>query len=768
MPVQVSYPGVYIQEVSSGSRTITGTSTSIALFIGQHPSGPMNTPIRTLSVTEFRRIFGPDEGSSELGKQIEMFFFNGGSQAWVIRIAQGAAPATVELHDEAGDPTLELKAYNWGTTGTAIRAKVDYDTAEPEQTFNMRVEQVEVDGLGNITVAASELHKDLTMDPSSGNYVVSVLDQQSSLVRGTVLNADANPAYSLWGIVETSADDTTALSAAISGAEGKFRVSVDGSPFKTVTLSNSVADTTEIQAAFDAALMGTGKSVTVSNPILAADTRYMWQIQSDADGGFVTFASANEDDMAVAAQMGTANGGIDVGGYAHSRPAASGLFGRLDVGTAANLHTNLEAWLGQSADAVSLEILDTLDSQTLTATVPSAALTELASLRAALDTLAADVNANAERWTAAVHGYRLILTPNFGGSDSDHTAYVSTEAALETTYFWDQANAGNTAYYQLGSFGINKGAYQTGTSAGNNGIKPGLDEYAAAYVLADQQIDLFNILVLPRADGQSDADRLALWGPASAAAKSGRAVLIVDPDSSWSSANDVVDPTTGVTSLRTGVVLDHSTLSWPRIRVSGDGGGLRTIDACGAMAGIMARTDVARGVWKAPAGLEANFIAVRGVEHAMSDAENGLINPQAVNAVRAFPAGIVSWGARTMVGYDNSGNDDYKYLPVRRLALHIEESLYRGLQWAVFEPNDAPLWRQLRQSAGSFMDGLFRRGAFAGGKASDAYFVKVDSETTTQTDVNLGIVNVIVGFAPLKPAEFVVVTLQQMAGQTQA
>ena len=151
----------------------------------------------------------------------------------------------------------------------------------------------------------------------------------------------------------------------------------------------------------------------------------------------------------------------------------------------------------------------------------------------------------------------------------------------------------------------------------------------------------------------------------------------------------------------------------------------------------------------------------------MSDPENGIINPEAVNAIRVFPNGIVSWGARTMDGFDNSGNLDYKYVPVRRLALFIEESLYRGLKFAVFEPNDEPLWAQIRLAAGAFMNNLFRQGAFQGQKASDAYFVKVDAETTTQNDINLGIVNVVVGFAPLKPAEFVIITIQQMAGQVQ-
>lgn len=109
--------------------------------------------------------------------------------------------------------------------------------------------------------------------------------------------------------------------------------------------------------------------------------------------------------------------------------------------------------------------------------------------------------------------------------------------------------------------------------------------------------------------------------------------------------------------------------------------------------------------------------------------------------------------------------DEYKYIPVRRLALFIEESLYRGTQWVVFEPNDEPLWAQIRLNLGAFMQTLFRQGAFQGITPREAYFVKCDKETTTQNDINLGVVNIIVGFAPLKPAEFVIIKIQQMAGQ---
>jgi phage tail sheath protein FI len=186
------------------------------------------------------------------------------------------------------------------------------------------------------------------------------------------------------------------------------------------------------------------------------------------------------------------------------------------------------------------------------------------------------------------------------------------------------------------------------------------------------------------------------------------------------------------------------------------------------MAGLYARTDAARGVWKAPAGTEARLAGVQALEYVASDAENGVLNPLGLNVLRTFPVvGTVSWGARTMVGADALA-DEWKYVPVRRLALFIEESLYRGTQFVVFEPNDEPLWAQIRLSVGTFLNGLFRQGAFQGATPREAYLVKCDATTTTQADIDLGIVNIYVGFAPLKPAEFVIIQIQQLAGQSQA
>jgi len=172
-----------------------------------------------------------------------------------------------------------------------------------------------------------------------------------------------------------------------------------------------------------------------------------------------------------------------------------------------------------------------------------------------------------------------------------------------------------------------------------------------------------------------------------------------------------------------------------------------------------------RGVWKAPAGTEATLNGVFDLKVPLTDAENGELNPLGINCLRKLPAaGNVVWGARTLVGDDRLANQ-WKYIPVRRTALFIEETLYRNIQWAVFEPNDEPLWAQLRLNIGVFMHDLYRQGAFQGQSPKDAYFVKCDATTTTQSDIDKGIVNVVVGFAPLKPAEFVVIYIQQIAGQ---
>lgn len=294
------------------------------------------------------------------------------------------------------------------------------------------------------------------------------------------------------------------------------------------------------------------------------------------------------------------------------------------------------------------------------------------------------------------------------------------------------------------------------TGPGKQSAKKGL------YAL--DKADLFNILCIPPYLANGDVDYDKLIDPAAKYCEDRRAMLLVDPPVAW---KDKDMAKAGVSSI--GTSSKNAALFFPRLRQSDP---LRDNQSaefvpCGAIAGIFARTDTNRGVWKAPAGLDAKLVGVPQLSAPLTDAENGELNPLGINCLRAMPpAGRIVWGSRTLQGDDRLASE-WKYIPVRRTALFIEESLYRGTQWVVFEPNDEPLWAQIRLNLGAFMHGLFRQGAFQGKTPQEAYFVKCDKETTTQNNINSGIVNILVGFAPLKPAEFVVITFQQMAGQIQ-
>ena len=282
-------------------------------------------------------------------------------------------------------------------------------------------------------------------------------------------------------------------------------------------------------------------------------------------------------------------------------------------------------------------------------------------------------------------------------------------------------------------------------------------------LFALEKADLFNLLCIPPYEQGGDIDD-TLIGAAATYCEKKRAMLIVDPPRAW---NTVAKAIAGLPNI--GTVSKNAALFFPRIRQQNllRDNKLEEFVPCGVVAGVFARTDAQRGVWKAPAGLDATLVNVPQLTVPLTNPENGQLNPLAVNCLRELPAaGRVVWGSRTLQGSDRLGSE-WKYVPVRRTALFIEESLYRALHWVVFEPNDEPLWAQIRLNVGAFMNSLFRQGAFQGQSPREAYFVKCDKDTTTQNDIDRGIVNILVGFAPLKPAEFVVVKLQQIAGQIQ-
>lgn len=279
-----------------------------------------------------------------------------------------------------------------------------------------------------------------------------------------------------------------------------------------------------------------------------------------------------------------------------------------------------------------------------------------------------------------------------------------------------------------------------------------------------ERVDLFNLLCIPPYTFADDLDS-DLIDEAVEYCKDRRAMMLVDPPDTWTSKGSAK---TGVDTLCTRS--NYASVFFPRLKQANPlrDNQVEEFVPCGAVAGVFARTDASRGVWKAPAGQDARLIGVPQLSVPLTDAENGELNQLGVNCLRSFPVyGRLVWGSRTLDGADKLASE-WKYIPVRRTALYIEESLYRGTQWVVFEPNDEPLWAQIRLNVGAFMHNLFRQGAFQGATPKEAYLVKCDKETTTQNDINQGIVNILVGFAPLKPAEFVVIKIQQLAGQVEA
>ena len=240
------------------------------------------------------------------------------------------------------------------------------------------------------------------------------------------------------------------------------------------------------------------------------------------------------------------------------------------------------------------------------------------------------------------------------------------------------------------------------------------------------------------------------------------AILVIDPLPDWQSVEDVVSGPSSIRAITTGVEAENAVASFPNLLVATREGPL-TCAPAGAIAGVIARTDRSRGLWKAPAGLEAAITGTVGLASAINTSDAAALRDAGVNTVRQFPGtGIVPWGARLLAGATRD-DPEWRYVNVRRELIFLESSIDDGLQWVVFEPNDEPLWASVRQSIECFLASLFRQGAFAGRTPDEAYFVKCGPDTMTQDEIDTGVVNIVVGFAPLRPAEFVNFRIQRRA-----
>jgi uncharacterized protein len=534
MPTTPTYPGVYIEEVPSGVRTITGVSTSDTAFVDFFAKGPVDKAVRVTSYGDFERSFGGLDSRSEASYAIQQYFLNGGSVAWVVRVLVGKYRKAKVTLTESGKASLTFAAASPGRWGNNLVVATDTQTADRTKLFNLVVREVKTVN-GREQILASETYRNLSLSATHPRYAVTVLEAESALVSLETLTDTTNP------------------------------------------------------------------------PVTGSDV------------------------------IGNPQG------------------------------TNFKA-LGTTA----------------------------------------------------------LTDPNTG-SDGDEPGTTEWNTSGRTALLGDQSS--KTGIYAL--------------------------ERIAPFI--------FNLLCIPAAaklSAPSAGSKDTLLEGAIQFCQRQRAFFLVDipEEQTLEAVKTWID--TNITRN------SHAAVYFPRLQIADplNENRTRNVGASGTMAGIYGRTDSTRGVWKAPAGIDA---ALRGATVAvqLTDQENGQLNPLGINVLRSFPIyGNVAWGARTLEGADKQASE-WKYIPVRRLALYLEESLYQGLKWVVFEPNDEPLWAQIRLNVGAFMNNLFRQGAFQGKTPREAYLVKCDRETTTQNDINLGIVNIVVGFAPLKPAEFVIIKIQQMAGQ---
>jgi uncharacterized protein len=887
MPVTPTYPGVYIEEIPSGVRTITGVATSVAAFIDFFKQGPTNEPVQLFSMADFEREFGGLDPQSEASYAIQQFFLNGGGEAWVVRVASDSLDGTnvpnraaVYIDDAplatlpgtaaeaANAAVLIVSAANEGKWGNHLRVQVDYDTLQAGE-FNLLVSEYVTIG-SRTTVARNEVFRNLSMvagqtnfaetvinDPDSGSRLIQVEVRGTTppappLINGTLSGehtADptipaaprmivslANGAATTTSgplplAIAPGAQPLTAIAPALqaairaaypanpafSGAQvevlgnrlhvrtgpgdprnrlgfqsvpanevaDNLRLTTDAA-VRTSTLSGVHTDEPEIPIGpeVEVTIGGTTQIASLSFPPeialpvqvpLAQIAPVLEEAIQGASGG-VAFTGARvvvQGDRLIVMSGGAAPGSevtFAAGGTADALLLSAAvvrqatLSGEHTENPTVPIAPTVQVTIGDTGVTV---ILPLPLSTVLPADLP---LDEIAPVLQGAIRAARPENPAFADATVAVLDDRLFILPgaaNPGGEVGFATAGGSDVADdLRLT-----AAAGvNVQEYTLGQNAIANTA-QIFAVAGSAGLPPDAtaligSESDKTGIYALENVDLFTLLCIPRIADLAPEQAQAVTAVAQAYCERRRAFFLMDTPREIDEPREIRN----WLSANNGLRHRNAALFFPRLRIPDplNEFRLRSVGASGTMAGLFARTDSTRGVWKAPAGTEATLRNVPDLEYVLSDPENGALNPLAINCLRNFPVyGTVSWGSRTLEGSDQQASE-WKYIPVRRLALFLEESLYRGTKWVVFEPNDEPLWSQIRLGIGGFMHTLFRQGAFQGRSPREAYLVKCDSETTTQEDINRGIVNILVGFAPLKPAEFVIIRIQQLAGQVEA
>jgi phage tail sheath protein FI len=770
MPATLTYPGVYIEEIPSGVHTITGVATSIGAFAGWAPQGPINQATLVESWSDFQTQFGGfsrSNGSPNyLGYAVNQFFNNGGQQAYIVRlVADGndgtmtAGVATVNLTDINNNTFLTLQAASPGNWATSYGIAIKASTADPTR-FSLSV--IYVPSGGNPQVVES--FQNLSLSPSDPLYVVTVINSDSNFVAfapgynppNLLLPPSSNiptSPFMLTGTLpiflqDNSAPPNTYLEVQANQPSrwpANFGISI-----KTAT--NGLPNNFDLEVLYNPASGAVGVSsvpltvesfpnlsVNPNDPNYAATTINQNSNFLTVPSNYIPLGNAATivlhlpSTFSAASTVQLTNTGT-VPVQDHSSPPATLLtlqasspstwpqyFGLLAQADAAGFDLEVVYYpasgpVGNLALPVVLELF-----KGLTVTTPTITKSQFIALPAGY-TPPSPVPALS--LPTIFPPAPTMLVPNLDG-----TILQPNTAAFENKMLDVHGN-------------------------GTNGV----------YLL--KRVAIFNLLCVPGETSKLGASA-AVLAQLQAFCVQERAFLIVDSDITDTYSNlQKNGPSSAIIAANS----TNAALYFPWVQAPDPlfGNRLTYFPPCGFVAGIFAATDATRGVWKAPAGIDAGLTGASGLQYTLTDLENGGLNVLGINSLRQFSTyGNVVWGARTLQGSDQAGSQ-WKYIPIRRLALYIESSLYEGTQWVVFEPNDEPLWGQIRLNVGAFMQGLFLQGAFEGSTPAQAYFVKCDSENNPQASIDLGIVNILVGFAPLYPAEFVVIQIQQIAGQLQS
>lgn len=652
MATVLSYPGVYIEEVSSGVRPIAAAGTSTPAFVGLTEMGPTDRAMRVTNWTEFQKHFGSFITSGYLAHAVFQFFNNGGRQCYIVRVTRSdAAAATVTLQNRAATPIagLQFQAKNSGAWGNFLYLQIQDGTLNPGNEFRLsirRQDEVDVVPADFANLPALEVHDNLSMDPDAPNFVERVLSQNSNFVNADALATNTSLQRGFHrGAFAPNLPLTT---------NRNFQINLDYDGFRTIALPAGVAAVTDLAA--------------VATAITTA-VRALSPLRSSTPPAAYSAFDCTVETVSGATRL-LLQSGSNTG-----------------AGTE-NLHSSVRIQNAVTDNATAL----------------------------------------------------LRLGSNHGGRSEDGLAV---------------RRPANVAAIQLGDNAVV--APVTAVTRGNEGVAALTElSYSNRFTLLDNITDV-SLLAVPGVGTSVMVDA----GMAYCALRPLRDLFYIGemtqdhdlPAEAESFRNSLTTPNS------------YGAVYFPWIKtLDPTGRSAEPILAppSGYVAGLYARIDATRGVWKAPAGTEATLNGAVGLALDLSDTQHGNLNLINVNCLRRFSgAGIVSFGARTI-----TSDPEYGYVPVRRMAIMLRVSIYNGIQWAVFEPNDEDLWSQIRLNINSFMTNLFRQGAFQGSTPAAAFFVKCDAETTTQADINNGVVNVLVGFAPLKPAEFVVIKISQKAGQT--